>query len=92
MTSPPLMSNAKPIFLPSVGLTHDGLDQPWSNPNRVSVEIFADHETTTVDQVVSHGLQDRLPHFSGSASSSALVRAKIIVALFEMQRYGRRSE
>ncbi|KAG5441395.1 hypothetical protein CSKR_111744 [Clonorchis sinensis] len=48
MSSPPLMSNAKPIFLPSVGLTHDGLDQLWSDPNRVPVEIFADHETTTV--------------------------------------------
>ncbi|CAL8081057.1 unnamed protein product [Calicophoron daubneyi] len=40
--------NGKPIMLPSTGLTNDGLDALWSDPNRVPVEIYADYEITQI--------------------------------------------
>ncbi|KAF5398709.1 hypothetical protein PHET_08081 [Paragonimus heterotremus] len=38
----------KPVLLPTVGLTHDGLDLLWSDPDRVPMEIYADYETTQI--------------------------------------------
>ncbi|CAH8659060.1 unnamed protein product [Dicrocoelium dendriticum] len=40
------------IVLPSVGLANDGLDLLWADPNRIPMEIYADHETTQL--VLAH--------------------------------------
>ncbi|KAH8856886.1 KH domain-containing-like protein [Schistosoma japonicum] len=39
-------SGGKSLILPPRGLTNDGLDQLWTHPNRIPLEIYADFETT----------------------------------------------
>ncbi|CAH8558919.1 unnamed protein product [Schistosoma turkestanicum] len=74
---------SKSLILPPKGLTNDGLDQLWSHPNRIPLEIYADFDTT---QLILTNLHHMLALWLygqslAGASVQSFIQAPIIYVL-----------